>query len=82
MMRRDRHVAVIGGGQAAARSIAAMRNAGFDGTITLIGEESELPYEHPPLSKEALFGAAALAPATIFKDTFYAERDVDPDGPS
>jgi 3-phenylpropionate/trans-cinnamate dioxygenase ferredoxin reductase component len=77
MMRRDRHVAVIGGGQAAARSIAAMRDAGFDGTVTLIGEESELPYERPPLSKEALFGAPALAPATIFKDAFYAERGVD-----
>jgi 3-phenylpropionate/trans-cinnamate dioxygenase ferredoxin reductase component len=76
-MRRDRHVAVIGGGQAAARSIAAMRDAGFDGAITLIGDENELPYERPPLSKEALFGAPALAPATIFNEAFYIERDVD-----
>jgi 3-phenylpropionate/trans-cinnamate dioxygenase ferredoxin reductase component len=77
MMRRDRHVAVVGGGQAAARSIAAMREAGFDGAITLIGEERELPYERPPLSKEALFGAPAPTPATIFNEAFYAERDVD-----
>lgn len=76
-MRRDRHVAVVGGGQAAARSIAAMRDAGFDGAITLIGEESELPYERPPLSKELLFGATAPEPATIFNEAFYAEHDVD-----
>lgn len=76
-MQTHRHVAVIGAGQAAARSIAALRAAGFDGTVTLIGEETELPYERPPLSKEALFGDAAPGAATIFDETFYRDNEVE-----
>ncbi len=52
-------VVVLGAGQAAAAAIRAMRGAGFGGTITLVGEEPHLPYERPPLSKEALLDDAA-----------------------
>jgi 3-phenylpropionate/trans-cinnamate dioxygenase ferredoxin reductase subunit len=76
-MRRVPRVTVIGAGQAAARSISAMRNAGFDGGITLVGEEPHLPYERPPLSKEALFGDAEAAPAILFDERFYLENKVD-----
>ena len=54
-------VLVLGAGQAAAAAIRAMREAGFAGAITLVGEEPHLPYERPPLSKEAL-GDPALPP--------------------
>lgn len=50
----SREVIVIGAGQAATAAIRAMREAGFGGPITLVGEEPHLPYERPPLSKEAL----------------------------
>ena len=76
-MRRDRRLTVIGAGQAAARSISAMRNAGFDGGITLIGEELHLPYERPPLSKEMLFGDAEPSAPILFDERFYLENDVD-----
>ncbi|HTK01956.1 MAG TPA: FAD-dependent oxidoreductase [Bordetella sp.] len=76
-MPSTRHVAIIGAGQAAARAIAALRDAGYDGRITLYGEETELPYERPPLSKEALFGAAGIAPATIYDDAFYRSNGVE-----
>lgn len=76
-MRRDRRLTVIGAGQAAARSISAMRDAGFDGGITLIGEELHLPYERPPLSKEALFGDAEPSAPILFDERFYLENDVD-----
>ena len=49
-------VVVIGAGQAAAAAVIAMREAGFGGTIDLIGDEPHLPYERPPLSKEMLSG--------------------------
>ncbi|WP_029585708.1 FAD-dependent oxidoreductase [Bradyrhizobium sp. URHD0069] len=49
-------VVVIGAGQAAAAAIIAMREAGFGGTIDLIGDEPHPPYERPPLSKEMLSG--------------------------
>lgn len=76
-MQGNRHVAVIGAGQTAARSIAALREAGFDGALTLIGEEAELPYERPPLSKQALFGEAEPAASTLFDEPFYRANKVD-----
>jgi 3-phenylpropionate/trans-cinnamate dioxygenase ferredoxin reductase component len=76
-MRSRQHVAVVGAGQAAARAIASMRDAGYAGAITLFGDEPELPYERPPLSKEALFGATDVRAATIFDEAFYRSKDVD-----
>jgi 3-phenylpropionate/trans-cinnamate dioxygenase ferredoxin reductase subunit len=52
-MRSERHV-VIGAGHAGGRAVEAMRNAGFEGEIVLVGTEEHLPYERPPLSKEIL----------------------------
>ena len=45
---------VVGAGHAGGRAVEAMRNAGFDDEIILIGDEPHLPYERPPLSKEVL----------------------------
>jgi phenylpropionate dioxygenase-like ring-hydroxylating dioxygenase large terminal subunit/NADPH-dependent 2,4-dienoyl-CoA reductase/sulfur reductase-like enzyme len=47
---------IVGAGQAAAAAIRAMRLAGFEGAIDLVGAESHLPYERPPLSKGVLLG--------------------------
>ncbi|MGB0553784.1 MAG: NAD(P)/FAD-dependent oxidoreductase [Alphaproteobacteria bacterium] len=52
-MSSARHV-VIGAGHAGGRAVEAMRNAGFEGEIVLVGAEEHLPYERPPLSKEIL----------------------------
>jgi 3-phenylpropionate/trans-cinnamate dioxygenase ferredoxin reductase subunit len=52
----ERTVAIIGGGLAAARAAANLRKEGFDGRVVLLGEESELPYERPPLTKDYLRG--------------------------
>ena len=49
-------VVIVGAGQAAAAAIIAMREAGFNGAIDLIGDEAHLPYERPPLSKDMLSG--------------------------
>ena len=76
-MPSSRRVAIIGAGQAAARAIAALRDAGYDGGITLYGDEPELPYERPPLSKEALLATAAISPATIFDEAFYRDNGVE-----
>lgn len=44
-------IVIIGAGECGTRAAFAARNAGFDGAITLIGQEGSLPYERPPLSK-------------------------------
>ena len=41
---------------AGASAAIALREQGYQGELTLIGEESQLPYERPPLSKDVLLG--------------------------
>jgi 3-phenylpropionate/trans-cinnamate dioxygenase ferredoxin reductase subunit len=45
---------IVGAGECGARAAFALREKGFDGAITLVGSEAHLPYERPPLSKDAL----------------------------
>lgn len=47
-------IAVVGASLAGITAVEALRQRGFDGAITLIGDESEAPYDRPPLSKQAL----------------------------
>ena len=53
-----REIVVIGAGEAGARATIALREQGFDGALTLIGEERHAPYERPPLSKAAIVSEA------------------------
>lgn len=72
-----RSVAVVGAGQAGVRAARALRREGFDGTLTLVGDEPRLPYERPPLSKGLLAGD--IAPSALrFHDTgWFDEHDID-----
>ena len=45
------HFVIIGAGECGVSAAFALRNAGFDGEVTILGSESRLPYERPPLSK-------------------------------
>jgi len=51
-----KHVVVVGAGLGGLRTIEALRNKGYTGQITLIGDEEHLPYDRPPLSKHFLHG--------------------------
>ncbi|MDZ4065824.1 MAG: FAD-dependent oxidoreductase [Tabrizicola sp.] len=52
----DRHVVIVGGGQAGGRIALSLREAGHQGPITLVADEAYPPYERPPLSKGVLVG--------------------------
>lgn len=54
MGSQGQHVIIVGAGQSGAASAQQLRTSGFEGSITLIGEESHLPYERPQLSKDLL----------------------------
>ncbi len=64
-----RRLVVVGASLAGLRAIEAARKSGFDGEIVLIGAESHLPYDRPPLSKAFLDAAGddGLAPAPYFR---------------
>ena len=49
-------VVIVGAGLGGLRAAEALRANGFTGTITVVGDEVHLPYNRPPLSKEALAG--------------------------
>jgi NADPH-dependent 2,4-dienoyl-CoA reductase/sulfur reductase-like enzyme len=48
------HVLIVGASMGGLRTAEALRRTGFQGDITLLGEETEPPYNRPPLSKEFL----------------------------
>jgi NADPH-dependent 2,4-dienoyl-CoA reductase/sulfur reductase-like enzyme len=51
-------IVVVGASLAGQRTCSALRRNGYDGPLTVIGEEPHAPYERPPLSKEFLTGRA------------------------
>ena len=69
-------IVVIGGGLAAAAAVETLRDAGHDGTITLVTEEPEHPYERPPLSKKVLTGESEPDVAYVHPAGFYDEHDI------
>ncbi|MGO1727849.1 MAG: FAD-dependent oxidoreductase, partial [Glutamicibacter ardleyensis] len=58
-------IVIVGGGLAAATTVNELREQGHTGAITLIGQEQELPYERPPLSKGYLQGNDKLEDFTV-----------------
>jgi 3-phenylpropionate/trans-cinnamate dioxygenase ferredoxin reductase component len=66
---------LIGAGLAAAHTIETLRERGYTEPITLIGDEAELPYERPALSKSYLQGKAGEL--QVHDARWYAEHGVD-----
>ena len=70
-------VVIIGGGQAAAQACASLRLFGFEGSITLIGEEAALPYQRPPLSKAYMKGELAEERLYFKPASWYEDQNID-----
>ena len=69
-------VVVVGAGQAGQAVVTKLRNSGFDGGITLIGEETAPPYQRPPLSKAYLLGDMELERLYLRPESFYADNNI------
>lgn len=69
-------VVIIGAGLAAAHAVQSLRERNYRGVITLIGEESERPYERPPLSKEYLQGGKQREEVFVHPASWYAEHQI------
>ena len=69
-------VVIVGAGHGGAQCAIALRQNGFEGTITVIGREPEYPYERPPLSKEYFAREKTFDRLFIRPATFWADKDV------
>src|SRR3546814_11801748 len=69
-------VLIVGGGHGGAQAAIALRQNGFSGSIAIVGDEPELPYERPPLSKDYLAGDKPFERLLIRPPAFWAERAV------
>lgn len=70
-------IVIVGASLAGARAAETLRDKGFDGSITLVGEESELPYERPPLSKGYLLGEAERDSVFLHDAAWYDEKSIE-----
>lgn len=76
-MSTPHDVVVIGGGLAGAKTAEALRDQGFDGSVTLVAAEPDLPYERPPLSKGFLAGEDPFDGAVTHPADWYADNSID-----
>jgi 3-phenylpropionate/trans-cinnamate dioxygenase ferredoxin reductase component len=76
-MTTDQTLVIVGASLAGAKAAEGARTAGFDGRVVLVGNERELPYERPPLSKAVLRGEADPETTRVHDDDFYTTYDVE-----
>ena len=70
-------VVIIGAGQAGAQVAQSLRQGGFEGPIRLIGDEPNLPYQRPPLSKKYLSGEIGVDALLLRPPAFYTTQNID-----
>ncbi|WP_329111868.1 NAD(P)/FAD-dependent oxidoreductase [Streptomyces sp. NBC_01353] len=68
---------IVGASLAGAKAAQTLREENFDGPVVLLGEESEHPYERPPLSKGYLLGKDERDTVYVHPAQWYPEHDVD-----
>jgi NADPH-dependent 2,4-dienoyl-CoA reductase/sulfur reductase-like enzyme len=70
-------ILVVGASVAGVRAVQALRAGGYDGHVTLAGDEPHHPYDRPPLSKEMLAAAGDGAPVPLLSAEEMDKLDVD-----
>ncbi|CAM5548621.1 3-phenylpropionate/trans-cinnamate dioxygenase ferredoxin reductase subunit [Aquamicrobium terrae] len=69
-------VVIVGAGHGGVQAAASLREEGYDGPVILLGEEAELPYHKPPLSKTFIKDAEAK-PQPLRGEAFYTGNNID-----
>lgn len=76
-MTKNLTVVIVGAGQAGFQAAASLRQVGFDDKIVLVGDEPNVPYDRPPLSKSYLAGEIRLEKLWLRPETFYHEQRIE-----
>ena len=72
-----KNIIILGAGQSAAYAAKQIREVDKDSQITIIGEEKNLPYERPPLSKDYILGKLKLEQFLFFSNEFYKQNNIN-----
>jgi 3-phenylpropionate/trans-cinnamate dioxygenase ferredoxin reductase component len=67
---------IVGAGECGARAALALRERGYEGPVTLLGDEPHLPYERPPLSKDAMVSETEPTPRLVGDREHFASRRI------
>lgn len=70
-------VVIVGGGQAGFQVAASLRMEGYEGPIALIGDEPNLPYQRPPLSKGFMAGKQDIEVTVLRPRIFYDNHRIE-----
>ena len=73
----DVGIVIVGAGQGGFQAAASLRDAGYAGKLTLVGDEPGLPYQRPPLSKAYLKGDAGPTQLELRPAAFFADHHID-----
>src|SRR3984957_13533305 len=70
-------VVIVGSSVAGVRAARALRTEGYQGRVTLVGEDPNLPYARPPLSKQVLTGAWPAERASLLTAQAAADAGIE-----
>ena len=70
-------IVIVGGGQAGAQVLQSLRQGGFKGGLTLVGDEAALPYQRPPLSKGYMKGEVGEERLYFKPSAWYEDQDIE-----
>ncbi len=75
-MKEQFDVLIVGGGHGGAQTAVMLRTQKYEGSIAIIGDELDLPYERPPLSKEYFAGEKTFERILLRPGQYWADREV------
>ena len=76
-MHMSDKIVIVGAGHCGGQLAARLRAEGFEGEVVLVGEESHVPYQRPPLSKQFVAGEVDLDRVHLRPAEFYASQNVE-----
>lgn len=71
-----KRIVIVGAGQAGLAAAAKLRQEGFQGAITMLGDEGAMPYPRPPLSKAYLLGKIEAERLCFRNDDFFHQENI------
>jgi 3-phenylpropionate/trans-cinnamate dioxygenase ferredoxin reductase subunit len=70
-------VVIVGGGQGGYQTAASLRTEGYDGPITIAGDETHAPYQRPPLSKAFILGKQDRERVLLRPESYYPDHQIE-----